>query len=109
MILQIDTIETKNITVGLKDPKSKMVTKLVTNQKIGTQVLLPQIIKVLNKRKMSLKDVTRIEVNPGPGSFTGTRVGVAVANALGFALSVPVNGKKGKIVLPIYEKSKFDL
>lgn len=67
--------------------------------------------------KKYFKGITAIEVNTGPGSFTGTRVGVAVANALGFALDIPVNGsprspreagKKGKIVLPKYTKSKFD-
>lgn len=109
MILHIDTTDTKNIITELIDTKSKKSTRLITDQKIGTQVLLPQIIKTLKDNKMTLNDITKIEVNPGPGSFTGTRVGVAVANALGFALSAPVNGKKGKIVLPVYEKSKFDL
>ena len=34
----------------------------------------------------------KIVVNAGPGSFTGIRVGVAAARALGFAWSVPVLG-----------------
>lgn len=34
----------------------------------------------------------RIAVNVGPGSFTGIRVGVAAARALGLAWSVPVSG-----------------
>ena len=38
--------------------------------------------------------VDEIEVDRGPGSYTGIRVGVSVANALGFALNIPVNGKK---------------
>ena len=108
MILKIDTTIHKEVTVELKDPKSGKVQKLVQKQKLGSQVLLPMIVKILKKNELNLKDLTAVEVNCGPGSFTGTRVGISVANALGFALDVPVNGKKGKIVVPIYEKSKFD-
>ena len=108
MILRIDTTERQEIKVELEDPKSGKVQKLVQKQKLGSQVLLPMIVKILKKNELNLKDLTAVEVNCGPGSFTGTRVGVSVANALGFALDVPVNGKKGKIVVPIYEKSKFD-
>ncbi len=38
-------------------------------------------------------DLTSIEVNPGPGSFTGSRLGVTIANALSFSLKIPVNGQ----------------
>lgn len=108
MVLKIDTTNTEEITVLLQDPKSKKTDKIITRQKKGSQVLLPMIVKILKKNKVNFKDITQIKVNPGPGSFTGTRVGVAVANAMGYALGIPVNGKKGKIVLPIYAKSKFD-
>jgi len=108
MKLKIDTTIHKEVTVELKDPTSGKVQKLTEEQKLGSQALLPAIVKILKKNKLTLEDLTAVEVNPGPGSFTGTRVGVSVANALGFALDVPVNGKKGKIVVPIYEKSKFD-
>jgi len=47
------------------------------------------------------KHITEIEVNPGPGSFTGTRVGVTIANALAFALKIKVNGQNPPIE-PIY-------
>ena len=108
MVLKIDTTIRKEVTVELKDPISGKVQKLTKEQKLGSQALLPAIVKILKKNNLQISDISHIEVNPGPGSFTGTRVGVSVANALGFALDVPVNGKKGKIVVPIYEKSKFD-
>ena len=94
--------------VELFESKSNLKDILVQKQKLGSQVLLPMIVKILKKNNLTLKDLTAVEVNCGPGSFTGTRVGVSVANALGFALDIPVNAKKGKIVVPIYEKSKFD-
>lgn len=115
MILRIDTTKTEEVTVKLENPKTGKIDVLREKQVKGSQVLLPMIEKILKKNKLKVSELKAIEVNPGPGSFTGTRVGVAVANALGFALNLPVNGsprykagKKGKIALPIYEKSKFD-
>jgi|SRR3989344_2139094 len=107
MVLKIDTTKRDEIKVWLIDARTKLKDKLVAKQ-IGSQVLLPSIIRILKKNKKSLSHIDEIEVKTGPGSFTGTRVGVAVANALGFALDIPVNGKKGKIAVPKYEKSKFD-
>lgn len=108
MILNIDTTKKEEVLVRIIDPKTGKRNELVQKQKLGSQVLLPMIAKILKKNNLTFSDLTAIEVNPGPGSFTGTRVGVTIANALGFALGIPVNGKKGKIVIPIYEKSKFD-
>lgn len=108
MILKIDTTKTEKITVELEDKKTGIKDNVFEKQKKGSQVLLPLIAKILKKNKKDFKDLTEIEVNTGPGSFTGTRVGVTVANVLGYALNLPVNGKKGKIALPKYSKSKFD-
>ena len=108
MKLKIDTTKREEVKVELEDPRNGKTQRLIQKQKLGSQVLLPMIVKILKKNELSFKDLDAIEVNPGPGSFTGTRVGVSVANALGFALDIPVNGKKCKIVVPVYEKSKFD-
>lgn len=107
MILKIDTTQREEITVSLIDDKGKE-TNLSTKQKLGSQALLPLIIKALKKKRLKFSDLSAIEVNSGPGSFTGTRVGVTVANVLGYALNIPVNGKKNNVVIPKYEKSKFD-
>ena len=52
--------------------------------------------KLLNKTKTNLEDIEEISSHPGPGSFTGLRVGAAVAQTLNFALGrkvKPVNIK----------------
>ncbi len=59
------------------------------------------LVACFEKENLTPQDITEIEVNPGPGSFTGTRIGVSIANALGFSLSVPVNGQTNPIE-PIY-------
>ena len=63
-------------------------------------------VKIIKKAGTSINRINEIKVNLGPGSFTGLRVGVAVANALGWALKIPVNGKritKGEVVIPKYD------
>lgn len=108
MILKIDTTDNSKLSTELSSGTQK-IDRMVENHKAGSQILLPQIIKMLKRKRKTLSDLSEIEVSFGPGSFTGTRIGVAIANSLGFALNIPVNGKKGKIVTPVYQKSKFDL
>lgn len=86
MIFYINTKEQKEISVALKKD-GKVIKSLSAKNKFGSQVLLPLVAKLF-------KDIKAIEVETGPGSFTGLRVGVSVANALGFALNIPVNNKK---------------
>lgn len=95
MVLLIDTKDKKLIKVGIKE-KGKVISEMFEENEFGSQVLLPLIEKLLKSQKLEFKDLKGIEVETGPGSFTGLRVGVSVANALGFALKIPVNGKKAE-------------
>lgn len=100
--LVLDTTDSKKIIVGLKINNKKYV-KTEKIQSNKTQIILPLIDEALKKHSVKLKDISAVQVNAGPGSFTGLRVGLAIANALSFARKIPVNGKKvGEIILPIY-------
>lgn len=103
IILIINTASSEKVTIGLRidDQKYKIERKLDQRK---AQAVLPMIDVILGKHKMSLLDVQGIYVNTGPGSFTGLRVGISVANALSFALKIPVNKKKaGEFVQALYE------
>lgn len=69
----------------------------------GDQNVLELIERILLEQGLTLKDINSIGFNTGPGSFTGLRVGAAIANALSFGISVSINGKPiGEIELPKY-------
>ncbi|MBI2074351.1 MAG: tRNA (adenosine(37)-N6)-threonylcarbamoyltransferase complex dimerization subunit type 1 TsaB [Candidatus Levybacteria bacterium] len=101
--LYIDTSSNKKIIVKLQiNGKEDKVEQEIGVQK--AQVVLPLIDQLLKKHNLKLDDLEKIEVNAGPGSFTGLRVGIAIANAFSFALKIPVNGKKiGEFVEPLYQ------
>ncbi len=100
--LILDTSDNKKITVGLIiNGRKDIQTRRITSNK--TQIILPMIDEILEKHFLKPKDLSEIRINAGPGSFTGLRIGLAIANALSFVLKVPINGKKvGEIILPIY-------
>jgi tRNA threonylcarbamoyladenosine biosynthesis protein TsaB len=100
--IRIDTSNNKEVIVGLKINGKEDIRKQIPDHRKG-QVVLPMIEALLKDHGLELKDITAIEVNPGPGSFTGLRVGITIANTLGFLLKIPVNGKKvGEQVEAIY-------
>lgn len=54
-----------------------------------------KIEEILNMSSKSLADVNAIAVFKGPGSFTGLRIGVSVANALAYAQNIPIVARGG--------------
>lgn len=54
------------------------------------QTLLPELSTLLSNAKTSLKEIDHIAVGVGPGSYTGTRVGVTVAKSLSYGLRIPL-------------------
>jgi len=56
------------------------------------EALIPLIARVMKQSDMRFRDLGRIAVTTGPGSFTGVRVGLAAARGFGVATAVPVVG-----------------
>lgn len=100
--LKIDTSNNLKTIVELE--KDGRNFKLEEDRKApGDQNVLELMEKILQEQSLELKEITSLEFNTGPGSFTGLRVGAAIANALSFGAAVSLNGKPiGEIELPKY-------
>lgn len=57
-----------------------------------TTTMLPEIDRLVREHEMVPADITGIAVATGPGTFTGLRVGVAIAKGIVAASQVPIVG-----------------
>ncbi|MCI0502746.1 MAG: tRNA (adenosine(37)-N6)-threonylcarbamoyltransferase complex dimerization subunit type 1 TsaB [Fusobacteria bacterium] len=53
-------------------------------------ILAPMVADILKYSKLTLKDLTAIGVDSGPGSFTGIRIGVSLAASLAYGGDLPL-------------------
>ncbi|HLD11627.1 MAG TPA: tRNA (adenosine(37)-N6)-threonylcarbamoyltransferase complex dimerization subunit type 1 TsaB [Patescibacteria group bacterium] len=102
-IVFFDTSRRDEVCVSLQKKERTTVCR-----KGKAQDLLSIFSEVLQKTKTTLSDISEIYVHTGPGSFTGLRIGCAVANTLGYALDIPVNGENvtRHPAIPVYEKKE---
>jgi len=123
MILYINTTQGQMIEIAVLDSdkvSGKDNNKVIAQKKFLAQYcqvekLLPQIEKMLKQKKLTLEKMKKIYVANQGGSpdakvgtsFTALRIGVVTANALGFALAVPVKSEVESRKLK-FESRKFD-
>ena len=89
MILYIDTTDFNRVTFGLGGD-GKTIRRSYKIDRHRSHEMLQKLDEFLKSKKLKVESIKKIVANKGPGSFTGTRVGVTHALALGFALKVPV-------------------
>ena len=117
--LLIDTSSSK-AQIALADENKIIVQKIWDSYHDLSDKLLPNIEKLLlschsgDKRRpesdsgqagMTVNDLSGIIVYLGPGTFTGLRIGITVANAFVYSFSIPIVGVKGKS----FGKEKFEI
>ena len=110
--------------VGLFENERQVNYLKWTAHKELSVTLNSKIDVMLNKSSKSLDDIGGIIVFKGPGSFTGLRIGLSVANALSYSLNIPIvsstteqwitngfkklqNDENEKIALPEYGSDAF--
>jgi tRNA threonylcarbamoyladenosine biosynthesis protein TsaB len=58
--------------------------------------LLKVLRDQLQNHDATFNDISGVVIFRGPGSFTGLRIGITVANTLAYALQIPVVGATGQ-------------
>lgn len=73
--------------------------RVVAQKETGGDVLAA-LSSLLSKEGFSASDIRKVSANQGPGSFTGIRIGLSIANALKYALHL-----RGTFLKPRYGKA----
>lgn len=92
LILAIDT-STNIGTVAIYDSKKGVVGEITLNVKQNhSAITMTTIDTLFNLTGIDKKEIDKIAVSIGPGSFTGIRIGVGLAKGLAYALKKPIAG-----------------
>ncbi len=74
---------------GAASPES---TETIAVQRGHAEALMPLIDRVMAQVDGGFSTLGRVAVTVGPGSFTGIRIGIAAARAIGIACGIPAVG-----------------
>lgn len=92
LVLAIDT-STKIGTVALYDKYKGVIAEIVLNSGNNhSENIMSSIDTLFKLSKRKIEEVDRVAVSTGPGSFTGIRIGVAVAKGLAYSLGKEIVG-----------------
>ena len=89
-ILAIETA-TACCSVALSHQGELSERSLVGNN-VHSQVLLKLVQELLQSAAISVNDLTAVAVGHGPGSFTGLRIGVGIAQGIAYGADCPMIG-----------------
>ena len=95
LVLALDTA-TPAVTAGLVEVTAKAAAtrsvRVTHDARKHGELLMPGVLAACAEAGVALPDVDAVVVGAGPGPFTGLRVGMVTAAALGDALGVAVHG-----------------
>ncbi|HGN1705025.1 TPA: tRNA (adenosine(37)-N6)-threonylcarbamoyltransferase complex dimerization subunit type 1 TsaB [Providencia rettgeri] len=96
-ILAVDTA-TEACSVALWCD-GEIVSRFAVSPREHTQKVLPMVEEVLAEAEMTLNQLDALAFGRGPGSFTGVRIGVGIAQGLALGADLPMIGVSSLMTL----------
>lgn len=81
--------------IGLFNDDQKVAYRVWQADRELSNTIHQVIEQILQDNHQQWADITAIVTYQGPGSFTGLRIGLSVANALAYSLSIPIANAQG--------------
>ncbi|MCC3359704.1 tRNA (adenosine(37)-N6)-threonylcarbamoyltransferase complex dimerization subunit type 1 TsaB [Bacillus sp. REN16] len=92
--MKVLAIDTSNYVLGVAlVDEAKVIGEVITNLPKNHSVrVMPTIEHLMKECDIKPKELDRIVVAMGPGSYTGVRIGVTIAKTLAWSLQIPLAG-----------------
>ena len=122
-ILALDT-SNKTLSVAVELTDGTIIEQTIENTLQHSVLLMPTIEAVFKEAGITAKDLTKVVVAEGPGSYTGLRIGVTVAKTLAKSLGIPLVGvssldvflpnlaskvEVGEVVVPFFDARRGNI
>lgn len=80
----------KSVSAALAEDGILIGESFLNVNQTHSETLMPLCEQMLRNASLTLKDIDALAITPGPGSFTGVRIGVSLVKGLAFANNMPV-------------------
>ena|ERR1700741_4446790 len=92
LVLRTDKPESE---IGLYNDKNQLVHEIWQAHRQLAETLHSKIATMLQNQSKAWNHIEGVVIYHGPGSFTGLRIGLSVANALANSFHIPIVGLTG--------------
>ena len=90
--MKILSIESASVTAScaVSEGENILGEYTLSHKKTHSEKLMPLIEKLMKELELKINDIDVIAVSEGPGSYTGLRIGAAIAKSMSFAADIKI-------------------